>query len=105
MALTHRRSDVVTLNQAFRQARRETGLLAPENGEVAVETSRDHARRRRPHGPSGPGGSLAAGPDGRSMSVPAWMSLPFGASPLLAKRQCSPERAPGVTQQAGLHLG
>ena len=40
VALTHRRSDVAALNQAIRQARREAGLLAPPEGEVAVETPR-----------------------------------------------------------------
>ena len=40
VALTHRRSDVATLNHAIRQARRERGLLAPTDGEVGVETPR-----------------------------------------------------------------
>jgi Ti-type conjugative transfer relaxase TraA len=40
VALTHRRSDVAMLNQAIRQARREAGLLAPTDCEVAVETPR-----------------------------------------------------------------
>ena len=71
----------------------------------AMQARRRAAWRRRSHVPSGPGGSPTAGPDVRSMSVPAWMSLAFGALLLLAKRQCSPKRASDVTRQAGLHLG
>ena len=36
------------------------------------------ARRRRAEGPRGPGSSPTAGPDGRRVSAPAPMSLPFG---------------------------
>ena len=40
VALTHRRRDVASLNEAIREARREAGLLAGAEREVAVETSR-----------------------------------------------------------------
>ena len=39
VALTHRRRDVASLNEAIREARREAGLLAGAEREVAVETS------------------------------------------------------------------
>ena len=40
VALTHRRRDVASLNEAIREARREAGLLAGSAKEVAVETPR-----------------------------------------------------------------
>ena len=77
----------------------------PPRAVHAVPSPAAGGRRRRPHGPSGPGGSPTAGPDGGSMFVPAQMSLVVGGlsiQPIGTAPQSVPA---GTFQQAALHLG
>ena len=62
------------------------------------------ARRRRPHGPSGPGGSRAAGPDGSSMSMLARMSQVSGGLSFWPSGRAPGSEPSRVSQQAGRHL-